>query len=91
MQLIEGDITLLTVKKYLTDLLTVAIDSPINLDFSKVERIDSSLLSYVLHIIRYAKRMGQTVYLANLPVNFTELAKLYGIDELLQPYLQQKL
>jgi ABC-type transporter Mla MlaB component len=87
-QQIEGDITLLTLKKHLMAFPTILTHPIITLDFTKVGQIDSSLLSYVLHIIRYATHTGQTVYFSHLPPNFTELTKLYGIDNLIQPYLR---
>jgi ABC-type transporter Mla MlaB component len=90
MQCIEGDITLFTLEKYLVAFPAIFTDHSITLDFSKVGQIDSSLLSYVLHIIRHAMRNGQMVYFSHLPANFSELTKLYGIDGLLQPYLHEK-
>lgn len=86
-QQIQGDVTLRTLKKQLALSLNIAADNTLTLDFAKVGQIDSSLLSYVLHIIRQASVAGHALSLRNLPANFTELAKLYGIDELLQPYL----
>ena len=85
---IEGDITLLTLKEKLTAPLLVSTENTIELDFSKAGQVDSSVLSYVLHIVRHASRTGQSVYFSHLPPNFTELAQLYGVEDLLQLQLR---
>jgi len=86
-QPMTADITLSTLKTQLETPLAVSDNDKVTLDFAKIGQIDSSALSYVLHMIRRAAQAGQSVSLVNLPSNFTELTKLYGIDHVLQPYL----
>lgn len=85
--LIEGDITLLTLRQMLAS--APSASTPVILDFAEVGKIDSSAISYVLHILRGTKKSGQTLQLLNAPSNFIELAKLYGVEGLLHPFLSQ--
>lgn len=80
-------ITLTTLKEALATLFTAPAGENIELDFSQVAKIDSAALSYVLHSVRSALKNGYTIQLSHLPSSFTELADLYGLNHLLQPYL----
>ncbi len=50
---------------------------------SGLQRFDSSALSAVLALRRHLADRGQTLALDGLPPRLTELATLYGVDELL--------
>ncbi len=53
------------------------------LDGSGLQRFDSSALSAVLALRRHLAGQGQTLALNGLPPRLTELATLYGVDDLL--------
>lgn len=83
-------ITLANFKEALHTLMAALPGLPgenVELDFTQVPQIDSSALSYVLHGIRDASKRGYSLKLTNLPSSFTELANLYGLTPLLEPYL----
>jgi phospholipid transport system transporter-binding protein len=53
-------------------------------DFRGVTEVDSSAVALVLEWLREAAETGSGLKLANLPVAMQNLAKLYGVYELLQ-------
>ena len=54
-------------------------------DGSQLERFDSSALAVLLECRRLADAWGKRFELVGLPAKLGELAKLYGVDELLMP------
>ena len=54
-------------------------------DFSGVAEIDSAAVALALEWMRQARRVNVTLRFANLPDSMHNLAKLYGVSELLQP------
>jgi phospholipid transport system transporter-binding protein len=54
-------------------------------DFRGVSAIDSSAVALALEWLRVAAESKTVLRLANLPVAMQNLAKLYGVSELLQP------
>ena len=54
-------------------------------DFRGVTEVDSAAVALALEWLRQAVQSNREVRLANLPVAMQNLAKLYGVSELLQP------
>ena len=70
-------------------LLKVALESEAEpllvIDGSPLQRFDSSALAVLLECRRLAQAWGKRFELRALPPKLGELARLYGIDELLTP------
>jgi phospholipid transport system transporter-binding protein len=56
----------------------------LTIDFQKVDEIDSSGVALLLHWRREAAKLGKSLRYVHLPANLVELAKLYGVDDLIQ-------
>ncbi len=54
-------------------------------DFRGVSEVDSSAVALALEWLRQAEESNTGLRFANLPVAMQNLAKLYGVSELLQP------
>jgi phospholipid transport system transporter-binding protein len=52
-------------------------------DAAALTRFDSSALAVLLECRRLAQAMGRPFGLRNTPARLSEMAKLYGVDELL--------
>ncbi len=52
-------------------------------DFAAVTEVDSAALALALAWLRAASASGRTLRFANLPPAMANLARLYGVDELL--------
>ena len=82
---IEGALTFATVPG-----LAVAVRDHLQqgarvIDFRGVTEVDSSAVALALEWLRQASEGGSALRFANLPVAMQNLAKLYGVSELLQP------
>ena len=55
----------------------------IAVDAAALVRFDSTALAVLLELRRVALRAGKTLVLQGLPSRLCDLARLYGIDELL--------
>jgi len=53
-------------------------------DLGEITELDSSLLALLLAWQREARRLGRGLAFANLPEGLATIARLYGVDELLQ-------
>ena len=53
-------------------------------DFRNVTEVDSAAVALALEWLRRAAQSGSGLRLANLPASMQNLAKLYGVSELLQ-------
>ena len=83
--LLDGAVTLATVP-----VLAAAVRDHLRngarvIDFRGVTEVDSSAVALALEWLRQAAEGGGTLQFANLPVAMQNLAKLYGVSELLQP------
>jgi phospholipid transport system transporter-binding protein len=58
---------------------------PGTLDWSDVTEVDSSALALLFAWQRAARMRGKTVGNVNLPANLLSLAKVYGVEELVEP------
>ena len=82
---LEGALTLATVSA-----LAGAVQEHLRqgariVDFRGVTEVDSAAVALALEWLRQAAQNNREVRLANLPVAMQNLAKLYGVSELLQP------
>jgi phospholipid transport system transporter-binding protein len=55
------------------------------IDFAAVTEVDSAAVALALEWIRRTERANIALRLVNLPESMQNLAKLYGVSELLQP------
>jgi phospholipid transport system transporter-binding protein len=62
-------------------------DTLLTVDGSQLQRFDSSALAVLLECRRLAQAWGKRFELQAVPPKLLELARLYGIDELLTPPL----
>lgn len=56
----------------------------LTVDGSALQRFDSSALAVLLECQRMARAKGRAFAVQSLPERLTELARLYGVDALLQ-------
>jgi phospholipid transport system transporter-binding protein len=56
----------------------------LTVDGSALQRFDSSALAVLLECQRMARAKGRAFAVQSLPQRLTELARLYGVDALLQ-------
>ncbi len=61
----------------------VADTMPLVINASGMEGFDSSAFAVMLEVVRKAKSAGRDVTVRGAPASMVELAKLYGVDELL--------
>jgi phospholipid transport system transporter-binding protein len=54
------------------------------IDFAAVTEVDSAAVALALEWVRQAERANVALRLVNLPESMRNLAKLYGVSELLQ-------
>ena len=57
----------------------------VTVDASALRRFDSSALAVLLECRRAALAAGKTLQVQGLPAAAASLARLYGVDQLLQP------
>jgi phospholipid transport system transporter-binding protein len=85
----SGPVTVATVTTLLAEGEKMVRGGARSLDFSAVTEIDSAAVSLVLHLQRVAVASGApgsvSLRLQSLPEAMTNLAGLYGVQELLQP------
>jgi phospholipid transport system transporter-binding protein len=58
-------------------------DEVLNVDFSQLDKVDSSAVSLMLAWLREAQRNKIKLRFTNVPDNLMSLAKLYGVADLL--------
>jgi phospholipid transport system transporter-binding protein len=82
--ILEGAVTLNTVAA-----LAVAVEEHLRqgarvVDFASVTEVDSAAIALALEWLRQAEESKTALRFANLPAAMQNLAKLYGVSELLQ-------
>jgi phospholipid transport system transporter-binding protein len=82
---LEGQVTLDTVPALVDALEPHLGEGASVVDFRGVTDVDSSAVALALEWRRRAERRNLTLRLANLPSAVQNLAKLYGVLELLPP------
>ena len=82
-------ITFREAKKAKDDIANAVRNCDFVLDFEGVHRIDSTVLALSLHMLREAKKAGSTLRILSAPRGFADLVKLYGLETLLMPALEE--
>jgi phospholipid transport system transporter-binding protein len=85
--IVDGAVTVDTVPAMVDEAEPHLGEGVRTIDFAGVTQADSSAVALVLEWLRRAQQRNVAVRLANLPAAMQNLAKLYGVDELLQPVL----
>lgn len=83
--ILEGAVTLDTVPGLISEAEEHIHKGTAVIDFAAVTEVDSSAVALALEWVRRAERANIAVRLVNLPESMQNLAKLYGVSELLQP------
>lgn len=84
MLVLEGAVTFDTVPGLISEAeehLRQGVDA---IDFAAVNEVDSAAVALALEWVRQAERANVAMRLVNLPMSMQNLAKLYGVSELLQ-------
>ena len=88
---VSGDVTMATVsaifKEGLMHHKEIKSNEAFLIDFSQLNKVDSSAVSLMLGWLREAKRNNIKVRFVNVPDNLMSLAELYGVADVfdLQP------
>lgn len=82
---LEGAVTLDTVPGLIAEAEEHIRKGTAVIDFAAVTEVDSSAVALALEWVRRAERANIALRLVNLPESMQNLAKLYGVSELLQP------
>ena len=82
---IEGAVTLDTVPGLISAAEEHFRQGADAVDFAAVTEVDSTAVALALEWIRQAERANVALRVVNLPASMQNLAKLYGVSELLQP------
>jgi phospholipid transport system transporter-binding protein len=80
---IAGAITVDRVGKILQVLKLHLVGKITELDFSRVDTVDSSVLALIFSCLRDAQGQGRSLHLTGLPTSVMTLADLYGVASLL--------
>lgn len=80
---VSGRLTMETVATLHATGLQPEGDGALEIDFSRVEAVDSAAVSLMLCWLRRAHETHVTLRFSNLPDNLSSLARLYGVDGLL--------
>lgn len=81
--LVEGPVTLATVPELVSAVEEHFSNGAGVVDFAGVTEIDSSAVALALEWVRKAERAGVPLRLLNIPSSMQNLARLYGVSELL--------
>jgi phospholipid transport system transporter-binding protein len=82
---VEGAVTLDTVSGLIAAAQEHFGQGVCAVDFAAVTEVDSAAVALALEWMRQAERANVVLRLVNLPESMQNLAKLYGVSELLQP------
>lgn len=83
--MIEGAVTLDTVPGLISAAEEQFRQGADVIDFAAVTEVDSAAVALALEWVRRAERANVALRLINLPISMQNLARLYGVSELLQP------
>ena len=78
---LEGDLTLPHASRMLTQGKTAIQDGIHSFDLSRVGHMDSSAISLILGLRRFAETQGQNIEIQSVSESLLSLAKLYGVAE----------
>ena len=90
MRIEQENLTRLTARKIKKDIVQAIRQGDAVLDFSSVKIVDSSAVSVVLAWIRSAQSAMLEPRLIAAPAKLFDLAKLYGVLGLIEPFCQTK-
>jgi phospholipid transport system transporter-binding protein len=80
---LSGGLTMETVPALFATGLQHLASGNLQVDFSKVEAVDSAAVSMLLGWARAALQGQRDLRVLNIPDNLLSLARLYGVDDLL--------
>jgi phospholipid transport system transporter-binding protein len=80
---VSGDVTMATASALFKDGLKPSGNSNMVIDFSQLEKVDSSAVSLMLVWLREARRSNIGLRFEKVPDNLASLARLYGVADLL--------
>ena len=80
---LSGSVTIASVSALFNEGLKAPAGSNLVIDFSRLEKVDSSAVSLLLVWLREAQRSKVNLQFTNVPDNLMSLATLYGVAELL--------
>jgi ABC-type transporter Mla MlaB component len=78
---LEGDLTLAHATRMLAQGKEAIQDGIRRFDLSRVGHMDSSAISLILGLRRFAEAQGQTIEIQSVSESLLSLAKLYGVAE----------
>lgn len=78
---LEGDLTLGHASRMLTQGKSAIQNGIRGFDLSRVGHMDSSAISLILSLRRFAEARGQTIEVRSVSESLFSLAKLYGVAE----------
>ena len=81
--LISGDVVFANASKLLIESTALSFTHTAIVDFAKVTDVDTSAISLMLEWDRRAKSEKVNVKFTNFPPNLVTLAKLYGVEEII--------
>lgn len=80
---VDGQLTMETVPALFESGLQRLASEDLQVDFSRVESVDSAAVSMLLGWTRAAQRSQHVLRVTGLPDDLLSLARLYGVDDLL--------
>ena len=80
---VDGQLTMETVPALFESGLQRLASEDLQVDFSRVESVDSAAVSMLLGWTRAAQRSQHVLRVSGLPDDLISLARLYGVDDLL--------
>ncbi len=83
--IVEGAVTFDTVPGLVEAANALLVQGVKAVDFAGVAEIDSAAVALALEWMRQARRVNVALRFVNLPDSMHNLAKLYGVSELLLP------
>ena len=81
--ILEGPVTVNTVPEIASRVIAQLEAGASSVDFSQVTEVDSAAIALALDCRRIAYSRGQGVSILNLPQSLRNLAKLYGVIDLI--------
>ncbi|MGA7750382.1 MAG: STAS domain-containing protein [Gallionella sp.] len=80
---VQGSLTMETVPALFESGLRQLAGENFQVDFSRVDSVDSAAVSMLLGWSRAARRVQHELHVKGLPEDLLSLARLYGVDEML--------
>ncbi len=85
---LSGSLTMQTVGAVYRDVEQMPDGCELTLDMSRVETVDSSALALITALARKAHDAGSSVTLRALPKSIASVIHIYGLSDILKPYIQ---